>query len=86
MSILHQPSQNVARSDAEIIVNTVNCKGRMGKGVALAMKQRFPEIMPAYEAACEEGRLRPGTMMVAKLNDDRRMVHLVTKDAIYEDS
>ena len=84
--ILHQPTQNVARSDAEIIVNTVNCQGRMGKGVALAMKQRFPEIMPAYVAACEKDRLKPGAIMLARLADGRRMVHLATKDAIYEDS
>lgn len=76
----YQPGQDVARSDAEILVNTVNTVGVMGKGVALAMKNAFPEIMEPYERACASGRLRPGTFSVTKLEDGRRVVNLATKE------
>lgn len=43
---------DITRHSAEVLVNTVNRVGVMGRGVALDMKTAFPEIMPAYLAAC----------------------------------
>ncbi|MBD3175699.1 MAG: Appr-1-p processing protein, partial [Armatimonadia bacterium] len=34
---------NLLEADAEALVNTVNCVGHMGKGIALQFKQAFPE-------------------------------------------
>ena len=47
-------------SSAQVIVNTVNCKGVMGKGLALAFKERYPEMFHVYQKDCREGRLRIG--------------------------
>jgi len=47
-------------------VNTVNCEGVMGAGVALAFKTRFPEMFNDYAAACREDRIRPGVLHVWK--------------------
>ncbi len=47
-------------STAHVIVNTVNCEGYMGKGLALAFKQRFPEMFPVYQQECKTGKLRIG--------------------------
>lgn len=47
-------------SDTHVIVNTVNCKGVMGKGLALAFKQRYPEMFPVYQQECKTGKLRIG--------------------------
>ena len=44
--------------DAEAIVNTVNCVGVMGKGIALQFKQKWPENFRAYERACRESLFR----------------------------
>ena len=33
---------NLLSADAEALVNTVNCVGYMGKGIALQFKQAFP--------------------------------------------
>jgi O-acetyl-ADP-ribose deacetylase (regulator of RNase III) len=49
---------------ADIRVNTVNCVGAMGAGVALAFKQRYPEMFQEYQRACKEGLVRPGEMHV----------------------
>ena len=38
---------DVVGADAEALVNTVNCEGYMGKGVALTFKRAFPENFKA---------------------------------------
>lgn len=47
-------------SRADAFVNTVNCVGVMGKGLALQFKQRFPEYFLVYKQVCDAGQLRPG--------------------------
>src|SRR5690349_9698591 len=44
----------------QVIVNPVNCRGVMGKGLALAFKQRYPDMFVAYQQECKSGRLRIG--------------------------
>lgn len=53
-------------SNAEALVNTVNCVGIMGRGVALQFKQQFPANFRAYEAACRRGEVQPGRMFVTE--------------------
>ena len=47
-------------SQAQTLVNTVNCVGVMGKGVALQFKKRFPEMFADYERRCTAGEVRLG--------------------------
>ena len=47
-------------SKAQVIVNTVNCKGVMGKGLALAFKQKYPAMFKVYQQECKTGKLRIG--------------------------
>lgn len=61
---------NILAADAEALVNTVNCVGVMGRGVALQFKNRFPANFKAYAAACKLGEVQPGKMFV----HDRREV------------
>ncbi len=35
---------NIFNSSAQVLVNTVNCVGVMGRGIALECKLRFPEM------------------------------------------
>jgi O-acetyl-ADP-ribose deacetylase (regulator of RNase III) len=55
---------NLLRVEAEALVNTVNCVGFMGKGIALQFKQAFPANFKAYEAACRAGEVVPGKMFI----------------------
>ena len=55
---------NLLKADAEALVNTVNCVGFMGKGVALQFKQAFPDNFKAYEKACRDKQVKPGRMFV----------------------
>jgi O-acetyl-ADP-ribose deacetylase (regulator of RNase III) len=53
---------NLLESDAEALVNTVNCEGYMGKGIALQFRQAYPENFRAYERACHAHEVQPGRM------------------------
>lgn len=55
---------NLIASDAEAIVNTVNCVGVMGKGIALQSKKAFPQNYDAYAKACMQGEIELGKMFV----------------------
>ncbi len=48
----------------EAVVNTVNCVGVMGKGVALEFKRRWPDNFKAYKRMCDEKKLAPGRMFI----------------------
>ncbi len=55
---------DILRADADALVNTVNCVGIMGRGVALQFKKAFPENFSAYKLACDRGDVQPGRMFV----------------------
>ncbi len=48
------------KSEVHTIVNTVNCVGVMGKGIALEFKKRFPEMFKDYEDLCKHGDVKLG--------------------------
>jgi O-acetyl-ADP-ribose deacetylase (regulator of RNase III) len=66
-------------ADADIRVNTVNCVGVMGAGVALAFKQRYPEMFKEYQRECKDGRVKPGRMHVWKSLSGDCIVNFPTK-------
>lgn len=70
--------------EADVMVNTVNCVGVMGAGVALAFKKKFPAMYESYRAACKAGAVRPGCPQVWIREDmlSRRLevVNFPTKD------
>lgn len=57
-------SGNMFDDASTIKINTVNCVGVMGKGVALAFKIRFPEMFACYKQACVNGDVKPGQLHV----------------------
>jgi len=60
---------DILRADAEALVNTVNCVGVMGRGIALQFKKAFSDhYFKEYKVACDNKELRPGKMLVHNLN------------------
>ncbi len=73
---------NLLATEAEALVNTVNCVGVMGRGVALQFRKAFPENFRAYEAACARKELQPGSMFVFEhqhLTPPRYIINFPTK-------
>ena len=55
---------DIFNSPAQVIVNTVNTVGVMGKGLALSFKQKYPEMFASYRSACEKRQLKTGKLML----------------------
>lgn len=65
--------------DATVRINTVNCVGVMGKGVALAFKQRYPDMFKLYKRACGEGEVKPGHLHIWTSDEGTTVVNFPTK-------
>lgn len=73
---------NLLESSADALINTVNCVGVMGKGIALQFKQAFPANFSAYAAACKAGDVQPGRMFITEtgqLQPPRYIINFPTK-------
>ncbi len=51
---------NIFESRCQTLVNTVNCVGIMGKGIAQIFKKEHPAMFEDYKARCERGEVRLG--------------------------
>jgi len=74
---------DILREETEAVVNTVNTKGVMGKGIALQFKERFPENYRQYKKACEAGNVKTGKMFVTEtglLLNPRYVINFPTKE------
>ena len=75
-------SGDILKCEADALVNTVNCVGVMGRGIALQFKKRYPDNFKAYAAACEREAVQPGRMFVyetGQLTPPRFIVNFPTK-------
>jgi O-acetyl-ADP-ribose deacetylase (regulator of RNase III) len=73
---------DIMTADAEALVNTVNCAGVMGRGVALQFKNVFPENFKAYKVACARNEVQPGKMFVyetGNLTNPKFIINFPTK-------
>lgn len=73
---------DILKDDSEAIVNTVNCVGIMGRGIALQFKNAWPENFKAYEIACKREEVQPGRMFVfdtEQLTSPRYIINFPTK-------
>lgn len=81
--IRYDAGADIRTDQAQLLVNTVNTVGVMGAGVAKAVRLRYPEIMPTYQAACRSEdprrRLEPGTLHLYGAPDGRLVVNMATK-------
>lgn len=60
---------NILDSSAQCLVNTVNCEGFMGKGIAYQFKERFPENNKNYVKACKSGVFTVGKILFFSENN-----------------
>lgn len=73
---------DILTANTQAIVNTVNCVGVMGKGLALQFKTQYPENFEAYAKACKANRVVPGKLFVyptGGLLDPQYIINFPTK-------
>ncbi|GAB5521012.1 MAG: hypothetical protein RhofKO_32630 [Rhodothermales bacterium] len=81
------------RSEAQVVVNAVNCVGVMSKGLALMFKRQYPAMYADYVERCDKGRVQVGQPYIYEITSERRVINLplkyhwlspVTLDAIHQ--
>ncbi len=80
--MIHFKTGDILTEDTEAVVNTVNCVGFMGRGVALQFKKHFPDNFKAYANACKHGEVQPGRMLVfetGQMVNPRYIINFPTK-------
>lgn len=74
---------NLLDSEAEVLVNTVNTMGVMGKGIALQFKSKFPDNFKMYSHACKNGEVSVGKLFITEaetlLSGKKIIVNFPTK-------
>lgn len=71
---------NIFTSTAQTIVNTVNCEGVMGAGLAFECRLRFPSMFERYQQLCTEQLLVPGKLWIWR-SDERWILNFPTKNS-----
>lgn len=66
-------------SSAQTLINTVNCRGVMGKGIALEFKRRFPGLFESYVNDYLKGEVKIGAVTIWK-GPEKWVVNFPTKD------
>ena len=76
---------DITFSSADCIVSAANCVGVMGRGVAKAIKSKFPWSFPHYKSVCDRKELQPGAILALRLDvypeeGMPTIIHLATKN------
>lgn len=71
---------DILQSKAQTLINTVNCVGIMGKGIALEFKNRFPDMFEDYVKRCERKEVKPGVPYLFKRLLPPQIINFPTKD------
>lgn len=76
--MIHYYDGSAFNTPAKAIVNTVNCVGVMGAGIALEFKLRYPEMFNDYEKKCKEKKIKAGNVDYYQ-NGDIMIINFPTK-------
>jgi O-acetyl-ADP-ribose deacetylase (regulator of RNase III) len=80
--MINERTGDILNADVEALVNTVNCVGIMGRGIALQFKNAFPRNFKEYSAACARDEVQPGRMFVhetGELTNPKYIINFPTK-------
>lgn len=70
--MINYVKMDIFESPAQVIVNTVNTVGVMGKGIAKTYKRLYPEMFRQYQVYCEKGLLDIGKLWIYK--DEKKWI------------
>ena len=69
---------NIFTTKCDVIVNTVNCVGVMGAGIALECRLRYPEMHLRYIELCNRNLIQIGKLWLYK-SDEKWILNFPTK-------
>lgn len=71
---------DILESKAQTLINTINCVGVMGKGIALEFKNRFPDMHEDYVHRCARGEVKLGLPYLYRTLLPPQVINFPTKD------
>lgn len=77
--MIYYTKKSIFNMQTDAIVNTINCKGFMGKGIALEFSLRYPDLLIKYQQKCQKNEINIGKMFYYK-TDNQIIVNFPTKD------
>lgn len=72
--------KDIFESDCEVITNPINCVGVMGGGLALAFKNKFPNMYKTYKEMCDKHEIKPGRVYLVDGDEKHKVLLFPTKD------
>jgi O-acetyl-ADP-ribose deacetylase (regulator of RNase III) len=70
---------DILKSNCSCLINTVNCVGVMGKGLALQFKREYPAMFAAYQKECDLGLVQPGRLSSFPIGNGKHIILFPTK-------
>lgn len=64
---------NIFTTECQTIVNTINCVGVMGAGIAYEFKLRHPMMFDKYKYFCNNNLINIGSLWIYKLNEKKEL-------------
>ena len=74
---------NVLNSDADVVLHQVNCKGKMGAGLALQIKNKYPFVYKQYATFCARAKDSAsllGETLIVPVSDSQCIANLFAQD------
>lgn len=71
---------DIFESKMDVLVNTVNCVGVMGKGIASDFKKKYPMMFKEYKRLCDQRLIKTGTLYPYLENNNVKIINFPTKD------
>ena len=75
-----QADVDMFKSNAQVLINPVNCVGAMGKGLALDFQKKYPGMNIAYKQDCNLGLYKPGTCRLYHVGNGQWVANIASKD------
>lgn len=70
---------DIFEAGVQAMVNPVNTVGVMGKGLALAFKQKYPDNFKQYQIACKNNEVKVGQLFVTEHQFGQFIINFPTK-------
>lgn len=86
MSVEHRIGDLFEQTDLGAIGQGVNCKGQMGKGIAVLFKRWWPDMYAEYRYLCVAGQLRVGGLHAWQTPKGKWIYNLASQHNIGRDA
>lgn len=79
MKIIYKQG-DLLEAEESVIIHGCNAQGVMGSGVALAIRNKYPEVAKKYFKMKEDGRMQLGCCTFCHQDDGKTVINAITQE------